>query len=82
MAKRSGLPHLNFIYSLILIASYTKYADNKGKEVAKRKVFVERMERMKEARGIFFNIPQVIFLCFLFVSFCNVNVRQISLPCF
>nr|CAD2150242.1 unnamed protein product [Meloidogyne enterolobii] len=38
--------------------SYTKYADNKGKEVAKRKVFVERMERMKEARGIFFNIPQ------------------------
>uniref|UniRef100_A0A915LNB8 Uncharacterized protein n=1 Tax=Meloidogyne javanica TaxID=6303 RepID=A0A915LNB8_MELJA len=38
--------------------SYTKYADNKGKEVAKRRVFVERMERMKEARGIFFNIPQ------------------------
>lgn len=38
--------------------SYSKYADNKGKEVAKRKVFVERMERMKETTGIFFNIPQ------------------------
>jgi len=39
--------------------SYSKYMQKKAADAANRRHFIERMERLKNTRGLSFTIPQV-----------------------